>query len=169
MSEFQRGLVITPGTERQLGAYGLFRPSPPQQQVLALPTGPLTVKSADPDVLWAGFTELCGGPRTDADYMALAGQFPSWVIDGVPSPGVPAAAGSAAAWHRFLDLVGVLHDRDRVLFLVGAGPLDWEDAARKAALPAEEASALARIAERLSVLSRIESDEELEDEQTAGC
>jgi predicted ATPase len=169
MSEFQRGLVITPGTERQLGAYGLFRPSPPQQQVLALPSGPLTVKSADPDVLWVGFTELCGGPRTDADYMALAGQFPSWVIDGVPSPGVPAAAGSAAAWHRFLGLVGVLHDRDRVLFLVGAGPLDWEDAARKAALPAEEASALARIAERLSSLRRIESDEELEDELTGGC
>jgi predicted ATPase len=169
MSEFQRGLVITPGTERQLGAYGLFRPSPPQQQVLALPSGPLTVKSADPDVLWVSFTELCGGPRTDADYMELAGQFPSWVIDGVPSPGVPAAAGSAAAWHRFLDLVGVLHDRDRVLFLVGAGPLDWEDAARRAALPVGEASALARIAERLSSLRRIESDEELEDELTGGC
>lgn len=169
MSEFQRGLVITPGTERQLGAYGLFQPSPPQQQVLALPSGPLTAKSADPDVLWVRFAELCAGSRTDADYVALAGQFPSWVIDGVPSPGVPAAAGSAAAWHRFLDLAGVLHDRDRVLFLVGAGPLDWEEAARKPALPAEEASVFTLIAERLSVLRRIQSDEELEDEQTSGC
>lgn len=169
MSEFQRGLVITPGTERQLGAYGLFRPSPPQQQVLALPSGPLTAKSADRDVLWVRFAELCAGSRTDADYVALAGQFPSWVIDGVPSPGVPAAADSAAAWHRFLDLAGVLHDRDRVLFLVGAGPLDWEEAARKPALPVEEASVFTRIAERLSVLRRIQSDEELEDEQTSGC
>lgn len=101
--------------------------------------------------------------------MGLAGQFPSWVIDGVPSPSVPAAAGSAAAWRRFLNVAGVLHDRDRVLFLVGAGPLDWEQAARTAALPAEEASVLTRIAERLSVLRRIESDEELEDELTSGC
>jgi cell division protein ZapE len=168
MSKFQRGLVITPGTERQLGAYGLFRPSPPQQQVLALPSGPLTARSADPDVLWVSFAALCAGSRTDAVYVALAGQFPSWVIDGVPSPGVP-AAGSAAGWHRFLDLVDVLHDWDRVLFLVGAGPLDWEEPARIAALPVGEASVLTRIAERLSVLRRIQSDEELEDELTAGC
>jgi predicted ATPase len=169
MTEFQRGLIITPGTERQLGAYGLFRPSPPQQQVLALPSGPLIVRSADPDVLWVSFTELCVRPRTDADHVALAGQFPSWVIDGVPSPAVPTAAGSAAAWHRFLDILDVLHGRDRVLFLVGAGPLDWAAAVRTAALRAEEASVLARIAERLSSLRRIESDEELEDELTAGC
>lgn len=169
MSEFQRGLIITPGTERQLGAYGLFRPSPPQQQVFALPSGPLTARSADPNVLWVSFTALCAGPRTDADYIALAGQFPSWVIDGVPSPAVQAAAGTAAAWHRFLDLVGVLHERDRVLILVGAGPLDWEASGRSTGVPVEEASVLARIAERLSVLRRIQSDEELEDEQTSGC
>jgi cell division protein ZapE len=169
MSEFQRGLIITPGTERQLGAYGLFRPSPPQQQVLALASGPLTAKSADPDVLWVSFSELCSGPRTDADYLALAGQFPSWVIDGIPSPAAQAAAGTPAAWQRFLGLVGVLHERDRVLILVGAGPLDWEASGRSAAAPVEEASVLARIAERLSVLRRIQSDEELEDEQTSGC
>lgn len=169
MSEFQRGLIITPGTERQLGACGLFRPSPAQQQVLALPSGPLTAKSADPDVLWVSFAALCATPREAADYLTLADDFPSWVIDGVPSPEVQSRAGSAAAWRRFLDIVAALHDRDRVLFLVGAGPLDWEEAARTAALPAEEGSVLARIAERLSALRRIESDEELEDEQTAGC
>ena len=169
MSEFQRGLIITPGTERQLGAYGLFRPSPAQQQVLALPSGPLTARSADPDVLWVSFAAMCATPREAADYLALADEFPSWVIDGVPSPEMQSAAGSAATWRRFLGIVAALHDRDRLLFLVGAGPLDWEEAARTAALPAEEGSVLARIAERLSALRRIESDEELEDEQTAGC
>ena len=169
MSEFQRGLIITPGTERQLGAYGLFRPSPPQQQVLVLPSGPLTVRSADPDMLWVSFAALCATPREAADYLALADEFPSWVIDSVPPPEMQSAAGSAATWRRFLSVLDIRHDRDGVLFLVGAGPLDWEEAARTAPVPAEEGSVLARIAERLSALRRIESDEELEDEQTAGC
>ena len=79
MAGFHRGLVITPGTERQLGACGLFRPSPSQRDVLSLPTGPLSVKGADPDMLWAGFpAEPWGGLWSTADYLVLAETFPAW-------------------------------------------------------------------------------------------
>lgn len=184
MSGFSRGLIITPGTDRQLGAYGLFRPAPSQHQELVLPSRALPVKSADPDILWVSFAELCGTPLEVADYRQLAGRFPAWVIDGVPSPLVESASGpdsaSADAWHRFLVVLDLLSDRDIPLFLIGRGPLDWKSAGgqtagrepagtRPADSPSRSAASLAGIAHRLAMLRRIESDEQLEDEQTAGC
>jgi cell division protein ZapE len=173
MSRFERGLIITPGTDRQLGAYGLFRPAPSQQRVLELPSHTLTVKSADPDLLWVGFDALCGGPLGTADHTALAGMFPAWVVDGVPPPGVePAghtAAGAAAAWHRFVDVLDILRDLDIMLVLISRSPLDWDAASRPTVPPSPDAAALARIADRLAVLRRVESDEQLQDEQTSGC
>jgi cell division protein ZapE len=177
MSRFERGLIITPGTDRQLGAYGLFRPAASQLRVLELPSHTLTVKSADPDLLWVGFDALCGGPLGQADYLTLAGMFPAWVVDGVPPPGVePAgngaagtAASAAAAWHRFLDVMDILRDRDIMLVLISRRPLDWDAASRPAAPPSPGAAALAGIADRLAVLRRVESDEQLQDEQTSGC
>jgi len=170
--EFERGLVISPGTDRQLGAYGLFRPAPSQQQALELPLHTLTAKSAAPDLLWVGFAELCGGPLESADYRALAARYPVWVIDGVPSPLVESDAGSglgsAGAWERFLEVLDRLREQDVIPFLVGRGPLDWAAPGLTDA-HSERAAALARIADRLAGLRRLISDEELEDEQTGGC
>ena len=172
MPEFERGLVISPGTDRQLGAYGLFRPAPSQQQALELPLHTLTAKSAAPDLLWVGFAELCGGPLESADYRALAARYPVWVIDGVPSPLVESdagsGAGSAGAWERFLEVLDRLREQDVIPFLVGRGPLDWAAPGLTDA-HSERAAALARIADRLAGLRRLISDEELEDEQTGGC
>jgi cell division protein ZapE len=172
VSEFERGLIITPGTDRQLGAYGLFPPGPSQQQLLELPTRTLTAKSAAPDLLWISFAELCGGALEPADCAALAGRFSAWVIDGVPSPRVESDAGSGSGpadpWQRFLDVLDLLREQDATLFLIGRGPLDWES---PGPLPANAAAPapLERIADRLALLRRIESDEQLEDEETAGC
>ncbi|MFE4544505.1 AFG1/ZapE family ATPase [Arthrobacter sp. NPDC056727] len=167
MAGFRQGLVITPGTERQLGSYGLFRPSPSQRDVLALPTGSLAVKGADPDLLWASFAELCGGDSSAADYVPLARTFPAWVVDGVPSPSAGSAAGPAA-WQRFLALLDVLHERDITLFLIAPEPLG-SLLAGPGSVPGELAATLSRIGERLSVLRRIESDEQLAYEQSGGC
>ena len=169
MSGFERGLIITPGTDRQLGTYGLFRPAPSQQQVLELPSHDLAVRSAGPDLLWVGFAALCGGALGNADYGTLAGAFPAWVVDGVPSPAGEAAAGAAAAWHRFLEVLDTLRDRDIMLILISPRPLDWEAAAQPAGPPSDVAATLAGIADRLAVLRRVESDEQLQDEQTSGC
>ena len=174
MTEFERGVIITPGTDRQLGAYGLFRPAPSQQQAVELLPHTLAAKSAAPDLLWVGFAELCAGPLESADYRALATTYPTWVIDGVPSPLMESDAGSgtgsAGTWDRFLEVLDRLREQDVILFLIGHGPLDW---ASPGPGPAEAGSAraatLASIADRLAPLRRLESDEEVEDEQTGGC
>jgi predicted ATPase len=179
VSDFERGLILTPGTDRQLGTYGLFRPAPSQQQVLELPSHTLTAKSAAPDLLWVSFAELCGGHVESADCRVLAGRYPVWVIDAVPSPLVESEAGShagaagsgggtAGVWERFLEVLDLLREQDATLFLIGRGPLAW-DFPGAADAKSPPAATFARIADRLAVLRRIESDEQLEDEQTGGC
>ena len=166
---FRAGQIITPGTPRQLGRLGLFTPSASQSRVLTPTTQPIVVKNSDPDLLWVGFEELCGGLTSTADYLALAETFTTWVIDGVPSPAASTAA-SAPAWQRFSNVVDVLHDQDITLFLIGQGPLDWD-------LPADQDTGapgvglpvdLARIASRLSLLGRTHQDHDAASEEAAG-
>ncbi|WP_245413329.1 cell division protein ZapE [Arthrobacter celericrescens] len=159
---FRRGRVISPGTPRQLGAFGLFPPPPSEHRTLTPTAQPLAVKAAG-DVLWVAFAELCGGLMSTADYLALAAEYRVWVIDGVPSPGHGSADGSAAAWQRFSNAVDVLYDEDVTLFLVGRGPLDW-DAGHGTALPVD----MARIASRLSLLERVVAGDGTPDGGTAG-
>lgn len=160
---FSSGRIITPGTPKQLGRLGLFRPSASQSRVLTPTTQPIVVKNADPDLLWVGFPELCAGLTSSADFLALAHSFKTWVIDDVPSPagGDPA---SAPAWQRFSNAVDVLHDQDITLFLIGAGPLDWDAEPSGSVLPVD----LARIASRLSLLGRSDHDDALAIEEAAG-
>lgn len=169
--DFSRGWIITPGTTAQLGAFGLFPPSTSQGRVLTPTTQPLTVKAAD-DMLWVSFSELCGGLTSTADYLALAEDYRTWVIDGVPSPTLESTAGSAAAWQRFSNVVDVLYDQDITLFLVGHGPLDWDLAQDPAQDPARRSNVQpvdsARIASRLSLLGKVEASAPFEDAETWG-
>lgn len=169
---FRRGRIITPGTARQLGVFSLFPPPPAQQRILTTPAGPLAARSAEPELLWTSFAQLCGGAQVPG-YRALAARYSTWVVDGVPSPaaggGASAASGvvhaaAEAAWQRFCEVVDVLYDADVTLFLVGPGPLDWPAAAAVPGLPAR----LARAADRLALLERVESDEALAAEHSSG-
>lgn len=168
---FSRGRIITPGTAAQLGAFGLFPPSRSQERVLSPTAQRLTAKAAD-DMLWISFSEVCGGLTSTADYLALAADYKTWVVDGVPSPTMGSAAGSAPAWQRFGDMVDVLYDQDITLFLIGHGPLDWGLAADRALYPDRRTSsrpgALARIASRLSLLGRVESPAPFEETESGG-
>lgn len=66
-------------------------------------------------VVWFDFQELCGGPRSQNDYLELASQFHTLLLSGVPAM----SPRSASAARRFTWLVDVMYDR-RVKLIVSA-------------------------------------------------
>ncbi|MEO7057224.1 MAG: cell division protein ZapE [Caldimonas sp.] len=66
-------------------------------------------------VVWFDFKELCGGPRSQNDYLELATQFHTLLLSGVPQ--MPPRLASEA--RRFTLLVDVLYDR-RVKLVISA-------------------------------------------------
>jgi cell division protein ZapE len=66
-------------------------------------------------VVWFDFEELCGGPRSQNDYLELASRFHTVMLSGVPqmSPRLSSQA------RRFTLLIDVLYDR-RGKFIVSA-------------------------------------------------
>jgi cell division protein ZapE len=66
-------------------------------------------------VVWFDFKTLCGGPRSQNDYLELAQQFHTLLLSGVPQ--MPPRLASEA--RRFTLLVDVLYDR-RVKLIVSA-------------------------------------------------
>jgi cell division protein ZapE len=66
-------------------------------------------------VVWFDFKTLCGGPRSQNDYLELATQFHTVVLSDVPQ--MPPRLASEA--RRFTWLVDVLYDR-RVKLIVSA-------------------------------------------------
>jgi cell division protein ZapE len=128
---------------------------------------PLTAKNAGPELLWVAFDELCAIDASRSDYLALAEDHGTWVIDGVPSPAVESPRATAVAWQRFSEVVEVLFERDVTLFVVGNGAVGWksEAADQSAALP----GVTDRLAGRLALLPLIESEDDLPDAESAGC
>jgi cell division protein ZapE len=66
-------------------------------------------------VVWFDFKELCGGPRSQNDYLELATQFHTVLLSGVPQMS-PRLASEA---RRFTWLIDVLYDR-RVKLIMSA-------------------------------------------------
>jgi cell division protein ZapE len=67
-------------------------------------------------VVWFDFKELCGGPRSQNDYLELASQFHTLLLSGVPQM----SPRHAAEARRFTWLVDVLYDRRVKLILSAA-------------------------------------------------
>jgi cell division protein ZapE len=103
-------------------------------------------------VVWFDFAVLCGGPRSQNDYLEIATQFHTVILAGVPQMG-PRHASEA---RRFTWLVDVLYDRRVKLILSAAvapellyteGPLAHEfprTVSRLAEMQSAEYLALAR-------------------------
>lgn len=66
-------------------------------------------------VIWFDFATLCGGPRSQNDYLEIASRFHTVIVSGVPRM-TPAMSSEA---RRFVWLVDVLYDR-RVKLLLSA-------------------------------------------------
>ena len=71
------------------------------------------------DVVWFDFAELCGGPRSQNDYIELAREFHAVVLSGVPALG----SGSDDAARRFINLVDEFYDRNVKLVMAADRPL----------------------------------------------
>ncbi|KQR55709.1 cell division protein ZapE [Acidovorax sp. Leaf160] len=69
-------------------------------------------------VAWFDFRELCGGPRSQNDYLEIATQFHTVLLSDVPY--MPVAMASPA--RRFTWLIDVLYDRRVKLILSAAVP-----------------------------------------------
>lgn len=75
----------------------------------------IDVKKLASNVIWFNFSELCGGPRSQADYLEIAHRFPTVIISDIPQMG----ANEAAEAQRFIWLIDVLYD-NRVKLVASA-------------------------------------------------
>jgi len=71
-------------------------------------------------VVWFDFRTLCGGPRSQNDYLEIASRFHTVLLSGVPQM-APRMASEA---RRFTWLVDVLYDRNVKLVMSAAVPAD---------------------------------------------
>ena len=71
-------------------------------------------------VVWFDFATLCGGPRSQNDYLEIASRFHTVLLSGVPQ--MPPRLASEA--RRFTWLVDVLYDRRVKLILSAAVPAE---------------------------------------------
>ncbi|NRF68618.1 cell division protein ZapE [Aquincola sp. S2] len=71
-------------------------------------------------VVWFNFATLCGGPRSQNDYLEIAQQFHTVILSNVPQ--MPPRLASEA--RRFTLLVDVLYDRRVKLVISAAVPAD---------------------------------------------
>ena len=77
---------------------------------------PIAVIREGPGVVWCEFAQLCGGPRSQDDYIEIAREYRSVIVSGVPV--LDAAADDAA--RRFIALIDELYDRNVNLILSAA-------------------------------------------------
>ena len=75
----------------------------------------LGVRRRAAGVIWFDFATLCGGPRSQNDYLELARHFPTLLLSGVPRMNRDMASEA----RRFTWLVDVLYD-SRVKLLMSA-------------------------------------------------
>lgn len=103
MATFQR-LVGGEGHERPIEVFGRIVP----------------VKHRAPGVVWFDFAVLCGGLRSQNDYLDIAQRFHTVFLSGVPRMG-PEQASEA---RRFTWLVDILYDHRVKLVMTAEGPAD---------------------------------------------
>jgi cell division protein ZapE len=86
--------------------------------VLTIETRRIRARRRAGGVVWFDFAVLCGGPRSQNDYLEIAARFHTVIVSNVPAM----SAGHAAEARRFTWLVDVLYDHGVKLLLSAAAP-----------------------------------------------
>jgi cell division protein ZapE len=71
-------------------------------------------------VIWFDFATLCGGPRSQNDYLEIASRFHTVVLSGIPAM----SAGMSSEARRFTWLIDVFYDHKIKLLMSAAVPPD---------------------------------------------
>ncbi|AZY52075.1 cell division protein ZapE [Bordetella avium] len=87
----------------------------PQEPVLHIEHREIRAKALSGSVVWFDFATLCGGPRSQNDYLELANRFHAVILSGVPRMG-PRQASEA---RRFTWLIDVFYDH-KVKLIISA-------------------------------------------------
>jgi len=96
-------------------AFDALASTAPQNPVLTIEHRELTARALSGSVVWFDFATLCGGPRSQNDYLELANRFHAVILSGVPQMG-PRQASEA---RRFTWLIDVFYDH-RVKLIMSA-------------------------------------------------
>ncbi len=91
-----------------------------QDPVLYVEQREITARRRAGGVVWFDFKNLCGGPRSQNDYLEIASRFHTVILAGVPQM-APRLASEA---RRFTWLIDVLYDRHVKLIMSAAVPPD---------------------------------------------
>jgi cell division protein ZapE len=86
--------------------------------VLTIESRQIQARRRAGSVVWFDFSVLCGGPRSQNDYLELARQFHTLILSNVPAM----SAGQASEARRFTWLIDVLYDHRVKLLLSAAAP-----------------------------------------------
>ncbi len=105
---------------QMLAAFGRLAEARDESPVLRIEQRELRCRRRAGGVVWFDFRTLCGGPRSQNDYLELAQQFHTLLLSDVPQ--MPPRLASEA--RRFTLLIDVLYDRRVKLILSAAVPAD---------------------------------------------
>ncbi|WP_394788656.1 cell division protein ZapE [Rhodoferax sp.] len=99
-------------------AFNRLAESPDESPVMRIESREITARRKAGGVVWFDFKTLCGGPRSQNDYLEIASQFHTVLLSDVPY--MPVNMASPA--RRFTWLVDVLYDRRVKLIMSAAVP-----------------------------------------------
>lgn len=98
---------ITPSTDKELQAdFERLLDTAPMKPVLTVENRELKAIALGGSIVWFDFATLCGGPRSQNDYLDLASRFQTVILSDVPRMG-PRQASEA---RRFTWLIDVFYD-----------------------------------------------------------
>jgi cell division protein ZapE len=101
--------------DEMLDAFKRLATSSEEVKVLQIESRQIEVRRKSGGVIWFDFKVLCGGPRSQNDYLEIASQFHTVLLSDVPA--MPVNMSSQA--RRFTWLIDVLYDR-RVKLIMSA-------------------------------------------------